>query len=84
MELKRQRMELLSNPLATSLDAIEMASHHLEHEEAVKLFSELLEEATDFPVKQALRQRLVELNLELDRRDDAFKQLRRLIVPSDD
>jgi hypothetical protein len=83
-EMKRQRMELLSNPLAMSLDAIDIASHHMEPEDAVEFFSELLEESEDFPVKQRLRQRLVELNLELDRREEVIKHLRRLIVRSDD
>ena len=59
MELKRQRMELLSNPKAMSLDAIDTASHHMESEEAAEFFSELLEESEHFPVKQRLRQRLV-------------------------
>ncbi len=66
------------------LDAIDIASHHMEPEDAVEFFSELLEESEDFPVKQRLRQRLVELNLELDRREEVIKHLRRLIVPSDD
>ena len=84
MEMQRQRLELLSNPLAVSLDAIDIASHHLEPEEAVGFFSELLEESEHFPVKQRLRQRLVELNLELNRREEVIKHLRRLIIPSDD
>ena len=84
MEMQRQRLELLSNPLAVSLDAIDIASHHLEPKEAVEFFSKLLEESGDFPVKQRLRQRLVELNLELDRREEVIKHLRRLIVPTDD
>ncbi len=84
MELKMQRMELLSNPLAMALDAIDIASHHMEPEAAAEFFSELLEESEHFRVKQRLRQRLVELNLELDLREEANKHLRRLIVSSDD
>ena len=83
MEMQRQRLELLSNPLAVSLDAIDIASHHLEPKEAVEFFSKLLEESEDFPVKQRLRQRLVELNLELGRREEVIKHLQRLIVPRD-
>ena len=84
MKVKGHRMELISNPLAVSLDAIDMASHRLEPEEALEFFADLLNEAEHFPVKQRLRQRLVELNFELDRPKEAKKYLRQLINPSGD
>ncbi len=84
IELKMERIEFFDNPLAVSFDAIDMAAEHLGERDAVDFLSELLDEAELAPVRQRLRQRLVELNLELDRREDAMTHLRTLILATDE
>jgi hypothetical protein len=83
LELKSQRAKLFSNSAGVAFEAMDLAREHMETEEAVDFFAGLLEETEQYPIGPMLRQRPVELNFELGRREEAIKHLRALIVPDE-
>ena len=80
LEATRERMKFRSDPLVGIYESIDLASEHLEPEEAVDVFASLLEKSDQEAIKQHLRLRLIQLCFELDRKGEAIKYLEKTVL----